>query len=246
MGMGKKSKRTKKVKPPVAIEVSDILNLARLAMSRVDVQPLFWYFKWKRQPILGYLSSIPYWYGNLPIFAYTKLNCSLKGYIAYMSVEREEVVLTDSNDDNRYMYGAVVETEDEPPFIMEALSGRSKLKENPVIIKAGNINSLIRMLMILSDTNSSPPLWYFEFKGKHLLGLIAPFFDYYDANALPVFFYVESDTKPPASFIRYISLKTGEEISYVPCISDMKYFYGRIVNVKSMPFFTSSGSEGRK
>ncbi|MCS7135664.1 MAG: hypothetical protein RMJ14_02790 [Nitrososphaerota archaeon] len=244
--MGKKSTRVKKVKPPVAIEVSDILNLARLAMSRVDVQPLFWHFKWKNQPILGYLSSIPYWYGNLPIFAYTKLNYELKSYIAYMSVEKEEVLLTDNNDDSRYMYGAIIETEDEPPFITEALSGRNKLKDKPVLIKAGNLNSLIRMLIILSDTNSSPPLWYFEFKGKHVLGLIAPFFDYYDANALPVFFYVESDTKPPASFIRYISLKSGEEISYVPYISDMKYFYGRIVNVKSMPFFTGTSLEYRK
>ncbi len=242
----KKSAHMNRVKPPVAIEVSDILNLARLAMSRVDVQPLFWYFKWKNRPILGYLSSIPYWYGNLPIFAYTKFDGELKSYIAYMSVEKEEVLLTNSNDDNRYIYGAIIETEDKPPFITEALSGRNMLKEKPILIKAGNINSLIRMLIILSDTNSSPPLWYFEFKGKHVIGLMAPFFDYYDANALPVFFYVESDAKPPASFIRYISLKSGEEISYVPCISDMKYFYGRIVNVKSMPFFTSLGLGHRK
>lgn len=230
-----------KTKPPIAVEVSDLLNLARLAMGRADVQPLFWHFYWKGDSVLGYLSSLPYWYGNLPMFAYTRIDEPVKGYLGYMSIEREDVILTDNNDDNRYVYGAIVETDGEPPLIAEALSKKNRLRDEPVLIKVRNLNSLVRMLVILSDANSSPPLWCFEHRGKNFLGLIAPFFDYYDANALPVFFYIESLEKPPAPFVRYLPRKEGEEITFTPYITDMKYFYGRVVCVKSMPFFVSQG-----
>lgn len=232
-----------KVKPPIAIEVLDLLNLARLAMGRTDVQPLFWHFYWRGSSILGYLSSLPYWRGNLPIFAYTKLNVPVKAYLGYVNIEKEDVILTDSNDDNKYMYGAIIETESEPPIIAGALSRSNRLKDVPVIIRVKNLNSLMRVLVILSDANSSPPLWYFEHGNKNFLGLIAPFFDYYDANALPVFFYIESYEKPSAPFIRYLPQKDGEEISFTPYITDMKYFYGRVICVKKMPFFISQNQK---
>jgi len=224
-------------KPPVAVEVADLKNLARLAMSRADVQPLFWSFKHKGKIVLGHLSSIPYWRGNLPIFAYTYLREKPKGYVAYTNLDKEAAFFTDSSDDTRYFYGPVVETDDEPELIAKALSGRRVLREKPLTIRAKDVGSLIRVLMMLSDSTVSPPIWHYSGgRNKHILGLIAPFFDYYEANALPVFFYVESRERPPSPFIKYHASGGREEILYADHVSDMKYFYGRIVTVYNIPF----------
>lgn len=225
-------------RPPVAIHVVDLLNLARLAMSRTDVQPLFWSFYHQDNRILGHLSSIPYWRGNLPIFAYTYIDKEPRGYVAYTNLDRETAFFTDSSDDTRYFYGPVVETEDEPDLIAKALTAKRSLKEKPLAIKAKDINSLIRVLMMMSDSTVSPPIWHYSAGKKHILGLIAPFFDYYEANALPVFFYIESHEAPLSPFIKYQAASGREEISYAKYISDMKYFYGRIVTVNNIPFMT--------
>lgn len=229
-------------KPPIAVEVVDLKNLARLAMSRTDIQPLFWSFEYKGKLVLGHLSSIPYWRGNLPIFAYTYLDKEPKGYVAYTNLEREAAFFTDSSDDTRYFYGPVVETDEEPELIAKALSGRRSLREKPLTVKAKDIASLVRVLMMMSDNTVSPPIWhYVKGKKKHILGLIAPFFDYYEANALPVFFYVESEEQPPSPFIKYHAAQGREEILYADYISDMKYFYGRIVTVYNIPFMQGLG-----
>jgi len=227
-------------KPPLALEVLDLLNLARLAMSRADAQPLFWAFKHRGKEVLGSLISIPYWRGSLPIFAYIRLKIGeeLKGYVGYTSIGVEKAFFTESSDDTRYVYGPVVEIDDPPRILAKALSSKRGLKEKPVAVKARNLSSLIRVLMIMSDNLISPPIWHYKMSPKkHILGLMAPFYDYYEANALPVFFYIESDRKP-APFIKYQAMNGREELYFAESVSDMKYFYGRVVTVKEIPFLT--------
>ncbi|MEM2069000.1 MAG: hypothetical protein QXY32_04650 [Nitrososphaerota archaeon] len=227
-------------KPPIAIQVADLLNLARLAMSRTDIQPLYWTFNRNGKWIIGHLSSIPYWRGNLPIFAYTYIEEEPKGYVAYINIGKEEVFFTNSSDDTKYAYGPIIETEDEPELISKALGRRRQLTQKPLTIKTKDLNSLMRVLVMMSDASVSPPLWHFmKDKKRHILGLIVPFFDYYEANALPVFFYFESLEPPSTPFIKYLASNSKEEISYTPYVSDMKYFYGRIVTVNNMPFLES-------
>jgi len=224
-------------KPPIPVEVVDLRNLARLAMSRSDVQPLFWSFEHKGKVVLGHLSSIPYWRGNLPIFAYTFIEDEPGSYVAYTALDKEDAFFTNSTDDTRYLYGPIMKTAEEPELLVKALSRRRVLREKPVAVKARDIGSLVRVLMMMSDNTVSPPILHCKRSGeKHILGLIAPFFDYYEANALPVFFYLESREPPPAPFIKYYAGEGREEILYAEYISDMRYFYGRIVTVKSIPF----------
>ena len=226
-------------KPPIALETLDLLNLARLAMSRVDLQPLFWSFTYRGRRVLGHLSSIPYWRGNLPIFAYTYLDEEPKGYVAYTSLGVEKAFFTKSSDDTRYLYGPIVEIEKAPELISRALSSGKGLREKPIPVKAKNLESLLRVLTIMSDNVVSPPLWHYKAGGrKHILGVIAPFYDYYEANALPIFFYIESDEKPPSPFIKYQAIGEREEVLYADSISDMRYFYGRVVSVRNIPFLS--------
>lgn len=225
-------------RPPIAVEIADLLNLSRLAMGRSDYHPLLWAFKKGGKMILGYLSSIPYWKGNLPIFAYTYMKEKPKGYLAYTSLGQETAFFTDNSEDTRYSYAAVVETLEEPRLISDAFKAGNKLFKKPVMVRASDLKSLMRVLIIMSDDASSPPIWHFGSEGTHILGIITPFFDYYEANALPVFFYIEVEEKPPTSFIRYSSTSRGEEISFVSHVDQLKYFYGRIVTVNSMPFYS--------
>lgn len=230
-----------KYKPPLAIEVLDLLNLARLTMSMADIQPLLWLFKHKDSMILGSLLSIPYWRGGLPILAYARVSEELRSacYLAYTSMEREEILLTRSADNNRYTYGPIIEVERPPRPFIEALSSRRAMRPKLIPAKARSISSIMRALVTLSDEAYSPPIWHYEAgDGRHILGLITPLYDYYDADALPIFLYAELREKP-GPFIRYLALDGDEIIEYSASISTPKYFYGRVVTVKQMPFLGS-------
>jgi hypothetical protein len=73
---------------------------------------------------------------------------------------------------------------------------------------------------------------------KHIIGTCIPFEHYYEADALPVFFYVSQDEAPEKSFIKYIAIKpSGEKVEYSNNTSDAKYFYAKLVDVKDMPIF---------
>lgn len=65
--------------------------------------------------------------------------------------------------------------------------------------------------------------------------MLAPFYDYYEANALPVFVYVEEEDEIPGGFLRYITSSGKEDVSFTNYITDMKYFYARIINLVEMP-----------
>ncbi|MEM3897723.1 MAG: hypothetical protein QXO04_03835 [Nitrososphaerota archaeon] len=230
-----------KSRPPVAIEVLDLLNLARLAMSMTDIQPLLWLFEHKGALILGSLLSIPYWRGGLPIFAYAQAPDDVRGacYLAYTSMEHEEALLTRSTDSSRYVYGPIIEVESPPEPFIEALSSKQAPRPMPIPARARSISSLLRALVTLSDEAYSPPIWHYEAgEGKHILGVITPLYDYYDADALPIFLYVEVKEEP-GPFIRYLALNGEEIIEYSSSISTPKYFYGRVVTVKQMPFLRS-------
>jgi len=68
-----------------------------------------------------------------------------------------------------------------------------------------------------------------------------PLYDYYDADALPIFLYVEVEERP-APFIRYLALDGEEIIEYSTSISTPKYFYGRVATVKQMVSLKSSAN----
>lgn len=227
----------KNYKPPTSIEVIDLKNFARLTMGwSNEYRPLLWGFVYKRKNILGHLSSLPYWKGNLPIFTYTILDNEAKGYLAYTNIEREEAFFTNDTNNNKFSYAAIVEIDEPPEFISYSIKKGKTFYEKPISIKVKNINSLLRVLLIISNEGFSSPLWLFNSKGENILGVITPFYDYYEANALPVFFYIESnEIKGP--FIKYFPSEQ-EILSYADSISDMKYFYARIVEVKNMPFYT--------
>jgi hypothetical protein len=233
----------KNYKPPASIEVEDLKNFARLTMGwSNEYRPLLWGFTYKRKNILGYLSSLPYWKGNLPIFAYTVLDKEPKGYLAYTNLEREEVFFTNDTSNNKFVYAAIVEIDEVPEIISYSIKKGKVFYEKPVSIKVKNINSLLRVLLIMSEGGYSPPLWLFNNKDKNILGAITPFYDYYEANALPVFFYIESNEISPKAFIKYLPSEEKEILSYTDYISDMKYFYARVIKVKNMPFYTKRKS----
>lgn len=226
------------VKPPLAIEVLDLLNLARLTLNAPDSQPLFWLFEHEDERILGAVISIPYWRGGLPILAYTQLQEDFgnASYLAYTSLEGEEVLLTQSADSSRYTYGPIIEVEEPPELFLKALSSREALKPKPIPVRARSLASILRALATLSDELASPPIWHYEVnERRHLLGIITPLYDYYDADALPIFLHVEVGERP-GPFIRYLAADSGEIVEYASSISSLKYFYGRVVTVKRMPF----------
>ncbi len=226
----------KNYKPPASIEVIDLKNFARLTMGwSNEYRPLLWGFTYNRKKILGHLSSLPYWKGNLPIFTYTMLDNEPKGYLAYKNIEREEAFFTNDTNDNKFSYAAIVEVDEPPEFISYSMKKEKKFYEKPINIKVRNINSLLRILLIMSNEGFSSPLWFFNNKGENILGVITPFYDYYEANALPVFFYIEcEDIQEP--FIKYYPSEQ-EILSFTNSINDMKYFYARIIKVKNMPFY---------
>ncbi len=228
----------KRLKPPVALEVSDLTNLARLTLNRPDTQTLFWMFRYRDARILGSLFSIPYWKGNLPIFSYVRLPVSDESaaYIAYINIGTEEAFLTNSNDDPKYIYGAIVEAAAPPRFLEEALKRkRGGRIVRPILTRAKDINALVRLLLIMTDGVGAPPIWKFRLGEGYILGVLAPFYDYYEANALPVFVYVEEAEEPRGGFLRYITSSGREDVSFTNYVTDMKYFYARIINLVDVP-----------
>jgi hypothetical protein len=78
------------------------------------------------------------------------------------------------------------------------------------------------------------------------VGTCIPFEHYYEADALPVFFYVSLDEPPEhdQGFVKYIAIKPiGEKLDYVSNTSDAKCFYAKIINVHDMPIFPKKISE---
>ncbi len=231
---------SKKIRPPVPVAVLDLKNLARLVLNRPEPDGLFWSFTLNGERILGSLFLIPYWRGNLPLFCYTKVEAGEepKAFLAYRSIGQEEAFFSNSGEDPRYVYGAIMDIEDPPEFLLKALKSRSVAPETmPIMTKARSMNVLVRTMLILSEDGATPPIWSFKDSGSQILGVITPVFDYYDANALPVFLYVETRDEPSGGFLRYMTQNGREVTTFVDSINEMRYFYARVVRLAHMPLW---------
>ncbi len=228
------------VKPPVAIKVKDLANFARLALALTDSPPIVWAFKHKGKNILATFSVYMSWKGDIPLFTYVSLKGKPAPFLAYKSDgEREEYKFTDNIEDPRYIYAPIINLRQDYEFLKAPVEGRFPEPSKPIKMELDSLNSLMRLLYLVSVREGSVfPLWLFKSDGRRILGVCIPFEHYYEANALPVFFYVKLKRKPETPFIRYTtSSMKGETLEFTSNTSDTKYFYAKIVEVENMPLF---------
>jgi hypothetical protein len=229
------------VKPPVPVHVLDMLAFSRLALALTDGSQILWYFKHRGKHVLGLFTAYMYWEGDLPILAYAYSDTPPKAFLAYRSdsVKGEEWMFTDDVDDTRFRYASFVELKTMPEAFAESLDGHGPELPSPMLAEVEDLKSIARILLPLSLREGTLfPLWHFMRGKKHIVGTCIPFEHYYEADALPVFFYVSQDEAPEKSFVKYIAVKpTGEKVEYSNNTSDAKFFYAKIVGVKDMPIF---------
>ncbi len=229
------------VKPPVPVHVNDMMSFSRLALALTEGSQILWYFKHKGKNVLGLFTAYMYWEGDLPILAYTVSDAPPKAFLAYRSdsPKGEEWMFTDEVGDTRYRYASFVELKTVPEAFAESLDGKTPKLPQPMLAEVEGLRSIARILLPLSLREGTLfPLWHFMRGKKHIIGTCIPFEHYYEADALPVFFYVSQDEAPEQGFIKYIAVKpTGEKIEYSNNTSDPKFFYAKLVHVKDMPIF---------
>jgi hypothetical protein len=229
------------VKPPVAVEVIGMPAFARLALGLTDGSQILWHFRHKGKHVLGLFTAYMYWEGDLPILAYAYSDAPPKAFLAYRSdsMKGEEWVFTDDVDDTRFRYASFVQLKTIPEAFAQSLNGQSPELSQPMLAEVDDLKSIARILLPLSLREGTLfPLWHFMRGKKHIIGTCIPFEHYYEADALPVFFYVSQDKPPENSYIKYIAIKpSGEKVEYSNNTGDAKYFYAKIVDVKDMPIF---------
>jgi len=229
------------VKPPVPVQVADMQAFSRLALALTEGSQILWYFKHKEKHVLGLFTAYMYWEGDLPILAYAYSDTPPKAFLAYRSdsVKGEEWAFTDDVDDTRFRYASFVELKTVPEAFAESLDGNSPDLPPPMLAEVEGLKSIARILLPLSLREGTLfPLWHFMRGKKHIIGTCIPFEHYYEADALPVFFYVSQDEPPEKGFIKYIAVKpSGEKVEYSNNTSDAKFFYAKLVDVKDMPIF---------
>jgi len=229
------------IKPPVPVEVKDVLNFSRLALALTEGSQILWHLRHKGRHVLGMFTAYMYWNGDLPILAYTYADSAPKPFLAYKSdsPKGEEWMFTDDADDSRYRFGSFVEVKSLPQKFLECLDGQFPSPPEPMLAEVESINSIMRTLVPLSMREGTVfPLWHFPRNGKHIVGTCIPFEHYYEADALPVFFYITQEKPPSLPFVKYVASKpTGERIDYTSNTSDAKGFYAKIVDVKDFPIF---------
>ncbi len=229
------------VKPPVPVHVTDMVSFARLALALTEGSQILWYFKHQGKHVVGLFTAYMYWDGDLPILAYTVSDAPPKAFLAYRSdsLKGEEWMFTNEAGDTRYRYASFVELKNIPEAFSESLEGRFPDVSTPMLAEVENIKSIARILLPLSIREGTLfPLWHFTRGKNHIIGTCIPFEHYYEADALPVFFYVSQNESPQQGFIKYIAVKPdGEKVDYSNNTSDAKFFYAKIVGVKDMPIF---------
>lgn len=229
------------VKPPVPVQVTDMFSFSRLALALTEGSQILWYFKHKGKHVLGLFTAYMYWEGDLPILAYTVSDAPPKAFLAYRSdsVKGEEWMFTDDVGDTRYRYASFVELKTIPDAFVQSLEGKCPELSSPMLAEVEDLKSIARILLPLSLREGTLfPLWHFMRGKKHIIGTCIPFEHYYEADALPVFFYVSLNEQPGQGFIKYIAVKpSGEKVEYSNNTSDAKFFYAKIVEVKDMPIF---------
>jgi hypothetical protein len=229
------------VKPPIPVQVADMQAFSRLALGLTEGSQILWYFKHKGKHVLGLFTAYMYWEGDLPILAYAYSDTPPKAFLAYRSdsVKGEEWMFTDDVDDTRFRYASFVGLKTVPEAFARSLDGKSPDLTPPMLAEVDDLKSIARILLPLSLREGTLfPLWHFMRGKKHIIGTCIPFEHYYEADALPVFFYVSQDEAPAKSFVKYIAVKpSGEKVEYSNNTSDAKYFYAKLVDVVDMPIF---------
>jgi len=230
-----------KLKPPIPIEVKDEANFARLTLALSDGNQIVWNFKRGKKTILAFFTAYMYWIGDLPILAYVETDKAVKPFLAYKSdlAKGEEWLFTNDTDDAKYKYAFILDLKDVPEAFKKSLKGEYENPQPPMLSEVENINSIMRVLLAISIKEGVVfPLWHFTRRKKHIIGTCIPFEHYYEADALPVFFYTVMDEAPKAPFIKYsVSKPKGEEISFSENTMDAKYFYAKIISIKNLPLF---------
>ncbi len=223
-------------KLPVAVEVLDIASLARLATSRTDYIPSFWWSSIGRRNVLYYFYSIPFWSGNIPILAYTWCEDAPEPYLAYTNLGHEEAKFTKTPESGKYVNGVVIEVNEVPRFVKQAIKSAGKQKlEKPVASRVVGLSSLLRLVAAMTDSTATPPIWCNG--GDGVAGILYPILDYYDSTALPIFLYTSGlQNKEMKGYVRYISSDEGEEVEFTDNVSDTRYVYGRLIYVREFPF----------
>jgi hypothetical protein len=150
-------------------------------------------------------------------------------------------MFSDEAGDTRYRYGAFVELKQTPEAFVKALEGKFAEISPPLLAQVEDLKSIARILLPLSLREGTLfPLWHFKRRNHHVIGTCIPFEHYYEADALPVFFYVEQDQPldPTQGFVKYIAVKpNGETIGFTNNTNDAKFFYAKLVKVEDMPIF---------
>ena len=231
------------VKPPVPVHVTNMLNFSRLALGLTDGSQILWYFKHKGKHVLGLFTAYMYWDGDLPILAYTTSDSPPGPFLAYRSdsPRGEEWMFSDEAGDTRYRYGSFVELKNIPDAFVDAIDGKFPEIPHPVLAEVEDLKSIARILLPLSLREGTLfPLWHFQRGKRYVIGTCIPFEHYYEADALPVFFYVSQDqpVDPAQGFLKYIAVKpSGEKLEFANNTSDAKCFYAKLVDVEDMPIF---------
>jgi hypothetical protein len=231
------------VKPPVPVHVANMLNFSRLALGLTDGSQILWYFKYKGKHLLGLFTAYMYWDGDLPILAYTESDIPPKPFLAYRSdsPKGEEWMFSEDAGDTRYRYGSFVELKNVPGPFIDALEGKFPDIPHPMLAEVKDVKSIARILLPLSLREGTLfPLWHFQRGKRDIIGTCIPFEHYYEADALPVFFYAAQDEtlETTQGFVKYIAVKpNGEKIEFTNNTSDAKFFYAKVVEVKDFPIF---------
>ena len=228
-------------KPPVPVRVKDLLNFARLGLALSEGSQILWHMHFKGRHVAALFTAYMYWNGDLPLLAYSNLDEKPKPFLAYRSdsPKGEEIVFSNDADDTKYKYGSFIEVKKIPKAFEESLSGRYTPPQEPMLTEVEDLNSIVRILLPLSFRDGTIfPLWQFKRNKIYVVGTCIPFEHYYEADALPVFFYVKREEPLAAPFIKYTASRaTGERLDVSNNTSDAKYFYAKIVDVEDLPIF---------
>jgi len=232
---------TDPVNPPVPVRVRDLKSFARLGLALSEGSQILWHMEFQGKHVAALFTAYMYWKGDLPLLAHIDLEQNPKPFMGYKSdtPKGEEITFVDDVDDTRYKYGSFLDIKRIPKAFEKALSGQYQTPPEPLLTEVENLNSIVRILLPLSFREGTLfPIWQFKRKNSYILGTCIPFEHYYEADALPVFFYVTREEPLTAPFIRYTATRSsGEKLDPCNNTSDAKYFYVKIVDVEDLPIF---------
>jgi len=238
----KDSRSVEEIKPPLPVHVRDIANFARLALGLNEGSQMIWSFKNRSRNILAFFTAYMYWSGDVPVMAYTEANFDTsKPFLAYKSdsPKGEEWQFCDEADDPRFKYASLIDVKNIPDVFVKSIEGDFPDAPDPLLTELKDEKSLARVLLTLSMRDGNVfPLWHFLRGERHILGNCIPFEHYYDADALPVFFYTASENPPQGPFLKYLASKPhGERLEFTHAPVDAKFFYTKVIDVMDFPLF---------